>query len=162
MLHIQKEIFATKHNQSFHLQFAKDFIHTDIFSAFFSENRIFFDIETTGLSPASSCIYLIGCMYQKENSFVVEQFFAETKTEENEILVHFLALLENYQTLLSFNGIRFDLPFLASRCKHHGIVENFTTFSHIDIFQEVKNMKHILNLPNYKQKTIEKFLDDMT
>lgn len=123
-----------------------------------SEDSIFFDIETTGLSATSSCIYLIGCMYKKENTLFTEQFFAETKEDEKDILEAFIRLLDNYQTLITFNGTRFDIPFIRSRCMQHHISENFDNFSHIDIFKEIKNMKNFLKLPNYKQKTIETFL----
>ena len=43
----------------------------------FDEDSIFFDIETTGFSPASSNIYLIGCLRKVGETLIIDQFFAE-------------------------------------------------------------------------------------
>ena len=45
----------------------------------FTENSLFFDIETTGFSAARTSLYLIGCAARKENLLIVDQFFAETR-----------------------------------------------------------------------------------
>ena len=52
----------------------------------FDEHSIFFDIETTGFSPANSTLYMIGCARRKSNRICIEQFFAEKPEEEAEIL----------------------------------------------------------------------------
>ena len=43
---------------------------------YFTEDSIFFDIETTGFSPVKNNLYLIGCGYRKKSSFYIVQFFA--------------------------------------------------------------------------------------
>ena len=48
---------------------------------------LFIDIETTGLSPKTSTIYLIGACYYKEQEWHGIQWFAETP-EEEELLLH--------------------------------------------------------------------------
>lgn len=126
---------------------------------YFTEDSIFFDIETTGFSPVKNSLYLIGCGYRKESSFYIVQFFAETKDEEADILHAFLTLLSDFHTILSFNGIGFDLPFLKTKCKLLGIKESFDSFSSLDIFKSVSKYKNILHLENYKQKTLEDFLE---
>ena len=45
----------------------------------FTENALFFDIETTGFSPASTFVYLIGCARRVENQIIIDQYFAESK-----------------------------------------------------------------------------------
>lgn len=124
----------------------------------FDENGIFFDIETTGFSSASSSIYLIGCMHKNGEQLIINQFFAENKKEEPEILEHFISLLNQYTTILTFNGLGFDVPFIKARCSTYGIEEHFDTFQYIDIFKLIKPIKFLLKLPNYKQKTLEQFL----
>ena len=47
----------------------------------FTENSLFFDIETTGFSAARTSLYLIGCAARKENLLIVDQFFAETPAD---------------------------------------------------------------------------------
>lgn len=143
-----------------HIQKTQQYIsQIAITNIFFQEDCIFFDIETTGFSPKTSNIYLIGCLYKKDTCLIVEQFFAETKAEEKEILEKFLELLDTYKTIISFNGIGFDLPFIKAKCDTYGIHEHFDNFQYIDIFKDISSIKSLLKLPNYKQKTIESFLD---
>lgn len=125
----------------------------------FDESSIFFDIETTGFSPATSNVYLIGCLRKQENTLIIDQFFAENKEDEKEILNQFTHLLSQYNTIISFNGIGFDIPFIKAKCVFYGISCSFDAFQYVDIFKEVSKLKSVLNLPNYKQKTIEQFLD---
>ncbi len=125
----------------------------------FTEDCIFFDIETTGFSPVSSSVYLIGCLHRKGNHLILEQFFAENKSEEQEIITRFMGLLKRYKSIISFNGIGFDIPFLNAKCNSYGIKNQLLEVQFIDIFKLISNMKFLLKLPNYKQKTIESFLD---
>lgn len=43
----------------------------------FTENCIFFDIETTGFSPARTDLYLIGCATRRGSLLCIDQFFSE-------------------------------------------------------------------------------------
>lgn len=136
------------------------YIKNDSFSdTIFEDNCIFFDIETTGFSPKHSSLYLIGCARKKNNRICVDQFFAENPEEEKVILSAFLELLKQYDTIISFNGIGFDIPFLKAKCDMYQMEEHFKDFNYIDIFKSISPLKPILKLENYKQKTIERFLD---
>ena len=125
----------------------------------FDENCVFFDIETTGFSPASSNIYLIGCLRRQGETLIIDQFFAENKDDEKEVLNQFIALLKDYNTIISFNGIGFDIPFIKAKCDAYSIEEHLKDFKYIDIFKLISGIKFLLKLPNYKQKTLESFLD---
>lgn len=118
----------------------------------------FFDIETTGFSPAHTSLYLIGCAYHIEQMLYIKQFFAETPEEEKEVLEQFLLLLDGFDTIITFNGIGFDIPYLKAKCNTYECNEHFADFTYVDIFKSISQIKHILQLPNYKQKTIEAFL----
>lgn len=125
----------------------------------FDEDCIFFDIETTGFSPTSSCIYLIGCLRREDSNLIVEQFFAENKEDEEELLSQFMDTLNRHKTIISFNGIGFDIPFIKAKCDVYQIEEHLKDFHYVDIFKLISSVKFLLKLPNYKQKTIENFLD---
>ena len=47
---------------------------------------MFFDIETTGFSAAHSQVYMIGYATKKNGNIGITQLFAETPSEEPEIL----------------------------------------------------------------------------
>ena len=89
--------------------------------SFFTENALFFDIETTGFSRSASMLYLIGCMHRKDNQLIIEQFFAESKEDELEVLLSFQKLVSEKHTLISFNGLGFDVPFLHAKCNTFGM-----------------------------------------
>ena len=124
----------------------------------FDSTAIFFDIETTGFSPAHSSIYLIGCARRVEESVFIDQFFAESPSDEKEVLQSFLDIIKNYSTIISFNGIGFDVPFLKAKCDTYQLEESFKSFHYLDVFKSVSELKFLLKLPNYKQKTLETFL----
>ena len=124
----------------------------------FDTHSIFFDIETTGFSPNSSSLYMIGCARRCDKYIYIDQFFAENPTEEKAVLCAFLEILCQYDTIISFNGIGFDIPYLKAKCDAYGLQENFKGFNYLDIFKSVSQLKFLLKLPNYKQKTIEAFL----
>lgn len=124
----------------------------------FTENSVFFDIETTGFSPANTFLYLIGCARRKGDIICIDQFFADSPKEENLLITSFLDLLSQYDTIITFNGIGFDVPYLKAKCKHYQVNGNFSDYSYIDIFKSLSKFRHLLKLPNFKQKTVEKFL----
>ena len=68
MKHIQKEQLYIKQNA--------------LTNQIFGEDCIFFDIETTGFSPTTSSIYLIGCLRRKGELIIIDQFFAESKDDD--------------------------------------------------------------------------------
>lgn len=124
----------------------------------FREDAIFFDIETTGFSPATTQLYLIGSARREGNCVIVEQYFAESPEDEEMILSSFLSLLTHFDTIISFNGIGFDIPYLKAKCDTYQLTEQFAEKNYIDLFKIVSSYKFLLKLPNYKQKTLESFL----
>ena len=82
----------------------------------YDEESIFFDIETTGFSPVNSSVYLIGCARRKGKYICIDQYFAENPSEEKIIISAFMGLLKQYKTIISFNGVGFDIPFLKAKC----------------------------------------------
>lgn len=125
------------------------------------EEILFFDIETTGFSPKTSALYLIGVLYYKEESWHIRQWFANDYTSEKEILSNFLTFLKQYHCLIHYNGLRFDIPFLKEKCSQHHLSEEaeiFDKISQIDIYKKIHPHKKKLDIANVKQKTLEIFL----
>lgn len=122
------------------------------------EEILFFDIETTGLSPEYCTIYLIGCVFYSENSWYLKQFFAESTDAESEILFHFLTMLSKYSVLIHFNGDTFDIPFIKKRAKKLDILHADNSIESLDIYRQIKPFKKLLGLNDCKQKSIELML----
>ena len=122
------------------------------------EDLLFFDIETTGFSGDRCQLYLIGCTYYKDNIWNLIQWFADTRAAEEDLLHHFFKFLEQYKTLVHFNGDGFDIPFLLKRCKHFNLPYSFDNVASFDIYKKVKPYRNLLGLDSLKQKSIEQFL----
>lgn len=122
------------------------------------ENILFIDIETTGFTARSSYLYMIGCVYYKENSWKSIQWLASEPTQEAEILTSFIEFIQPYSHLVHFNGDNFDLPFLKEKCLQHNLSFPSDAFTSIDIYRRISYLKKFLRLADCKQKTIEQFL----
>lgn len=120
---------------------------------------LFFDIETTGFSVKTTQVYLIGCVYYENNHWNTIQWFATSKEDEKEIIEAFFTFMRNYKVLIHFNGDGFDIPYLRQKAEKLGICDTFTNIGGIDLFKIASSFKKFLKLENYKQKTLEKFLD---
>lgn len=120
---------------------------------------LFFDIETTGFSPRTTQVYLIGCVYFKDDKWQSRQWFAADLESETEILIDFFNFMNNYKVLIHFNGDGFDIPYLKERLEIKKIECNISNPESIDLFKTVSQCKKYLKLENYKQKTVETFFD---
>ncbi len=125
---------------------------------YFTEHTLFFDIECTGLSPRKSYVYMIGYATRLGNVVNITQLLAKNEDEEIEILQEFERIMEDYSCLLGFNSTRFDESFIVERCRKYHLNTKIKSKRHIDMYLTTTKAKCILDLPNYKQKTIEQFL----
>lgn len=119
---------------------------------------LFFDIETTGFSPKQASLYLIGVIFRQDNSWQLRQWLAEDDTEEPMLLNAFLNFAASYLCLIHFNGNRFDLPFIKSKCKDYEIEFLPNTQHSIDLYIKLKPLKKYLKLEHMTQKSLENFL----
>lgn len=122
------------------------------------EKILFIDIETTGFTAKSSCLYLIGTACFEKGQWFVKQWFANTYDEEAEILSSFFDFAKNFTHLIHFNGNNFDLPFLTEKCRQRNLPCDFSHFEGIDLYRRIAPYKDFLHLSNCKQKTLEDFL----
>jgi uncharacterized protein YprB with RNaseH-like and TPR domain len=120
---------------------------------------VFFDIETTGFAAESTYLYLIGCAYYEDSSFQLIQWFSEDIREEALLISTFFEFLKSYDVLIHFNGSGFDLPYLQRKCNLLNLDYNFDHMISIDIYKKIYPYKKIFKLNNFKQKTLEAFLN---
>lgn len=127
-------------------------------SKYYDEEAVFLDIETTGLSPMRSFIYLIGLVFidLKKVTMHIMQLIAEDRDEEEEILKLMKERLKSYKTVVTYNGNSFDLPFIAKRSGRYGIEP--IAMDSFDMYEKLRLHKDTLKLDGLKQKNIEKKL----
>lgn len=122
------------------------------------EDLLFIDIETTGFTARSSKLYMIGCVSMVDHIWTATQFFADTYSDEADMLSAFFEFAKPYKIMVHFNGNNFDIPYLVAKVKEHNLPYSFNDFNGIDIYRRITPYKTFLKLVNCKQKTIEAFL----
>lgn len=106
------------------------------------------DIETTGLSKSSSRVFLIGMC--TEHTLI--QWMSESDDEEEELLAAALPAL-SHQRLYTYNGERFDLPFLKARALTHGL--SLPIYESDDLYAYLFPRRAFFRYPDLKLQTIE-------
>ena len=101
-----------------------EYFDSKILRRYLSDMRLgVFDIETLGLYPKQNPMILAGIMAVKEDGTCqVRQLFAENSKPEEE---HFLLAeleqeLSQFDCILTFNGKRFDIPYVRERAARLG------------------------------------------
>ena len=122
------------------------------------EDALLYDIETTGLNPKSSQLYLLGILlFHKENSELI-QYFAESVLDEEEILEQFFQLCKTKRVLISFNGEGFDNRFVESMAKSYGKLPLHLNLKQLDLFKLIRKRKKFYGLESCSLKSCERFL----
>ncbi len=145
---------------------------------------IYFDIETTGFRASTSRLYMIGWAVQgtdacKDESdclpahlsdhpgsdcsasgehWTVTQIMAESSAEEVLLLREFEKVLSRYDTIIEFNGDRFDLPYMKEKYAACSLNDPFVHCRTVDLYREIKPFKNVLGLSRLNQKSVEAFL----
>lgn len=122
------------------------------------EHFLVFDIETTGLSPKVSSLYLIGALWfdPEDKQFHTRQWFADDYISEKEILSSFYSFLQNFTTLVHYNGSGFDIPYMEKKYLEHSLPSPFESIRSLDIYREIRSLKSLFQVPNLKLFTVEK------
>jgi uncharacterized protein YprB with RNaseH-like and TPR domain len=77
----------------------------------------YLDIESTGLSPQQAGLTLVGLVFAEGGVRVLEQYFVDHAAEEAAVLKEAARRLRGFSGVVTYNGARFDLPFLAIRAE---------------------------------------------
>ena len=122
------------------------------------EDALLYDIETTGLNPKSSQLYLLGILlFHKENKEFI-QYFAESVRDEEEILEQFFQLCQTKKVLISFNGEGFDNRFIEAMAKSYGKLPLHLYLKQLDLFKLIRKRKKFYGLESCSLKSCERFL----
>jgi len=116
---------------------------------------LFFDIETAGLS-ANTYAFLCGFMYLRGDEFHVEQAFARDYTEEEGMLRHVRETMARFDTVVTYNGASFDIPFIRNRFAVHRIPD-LKPVGSVDLLHSSRRVYREI-LPNCRLVTVERHL----
>lgn len=122
---------------------------------FSPESVCFLDIETTGLSP-NTYLFLCGLMLFVKGDFVVEQVFARNYEEEAGLLRYVQKRMKQFGTIVTYNGVKFDLPFIQTRLAVNRLPA-LVPFASVDLLYTARRYYRGV-LPNNKLGTVERHL----
>lgn len=112
---------------------------------------LYLDIETCGLSAAP--VFLVGFLYLDGGRMVIDQLLARDYSEEAPLLHYFWDSMSQYDSVVTFNGKSFDVPFLRDRAVYHGVPHQIPEF-HFDLLHEARR-RWKGEFPNCKLQTLE-------
>ena len=148
------------------MEVIKKTIKTEYFSSpildEYFEGRPFctFDIETLGLDPKRSPMVLAGLMSVfPDGTAEVTQFFLEAPEEEHILLDRVIGELGRYDYIVTFNGRRFDLPYVEKRYKMiYHCLPDIRPFD-LDLYLLIKGHSGLKEvLPSLRQKCVEEYM----
>ena len=114
----------------------------------------YLDIETTGLS--NTPLFLIGLMYSEDGRLMQDLLFARDYTEERAVLAFLAGFMSRFSILVTFNGVRFDMPFIMERMASEAIV--FASPGvHIDLLPVSRRLLG-KRTPNHRLQTLESYI----
>ena len=120
------------------------------------DNMIFYDIETTGLSPDRDEVYLIGAAVQKDGGYEYIGFFSESPEDEPAVLSAFSDLCKDCSCMVMYNGTTFDRPFLTKRYNLYGLPDPFSK-KELDLYKEYRPLKPLLGFKSLRQNALEAY-----
>jgi len=127
----------------------------EILPYFRPEAMLFLDIESTGLW-ASQPLFLVGLLMCRDGSLVYKQLLARQLSEEKALLAYLINELGRYSLLVTFNGKKFDVPYIEGRTVEHRLFYR-CTLEQIDLLYHAR--RHYRGvLPDCRLVTLEEHL----
>ena len=126
------------------------------------EGRSFctYDKETLGLDPRRAPVILAGMMcVSPDGTAQVKQFFLEEPEEEHILLDRIVEELNKYDYIVTFNGHRFDIPYVEKRYKMiYHCLPDVRPYD-LDLYLVIKGHSGLKEtLPSLRQKCIEEYM----
>lgn len=119
------------------------------------ESVCYLDIETTGLSP-TTYMFLCGLMFWKNGELIVEQAFARNYAEEPAVLEYVRDTLSRFDAVVTYNGEKFDLPFIRTRMAANR-VKPLKPITSVDLLSAARRVFRGV-LPNCRLGTVERHI----
>jgi uncharacterized protein YprB with RNaseH-like and TPR domain len=101
----------------------------------------FLDTETTGLSGgAGTMAFVVGLGFFADEHFHLHQYFLRDPGDEPAMVETLAAQLAGFETLVSFNGVAFDVPILENRFILARIPPPTLGLPHLDLLHPARRL----------------------
>lgn len=118
-----------------------------------NNDEIILDIETTGLDSRRDQLVLLGFIKYENAKCYIIQYFAEDNSEEKRLLEIYLKKVEA-KKVITYNGDKFDIPFLNMRLDYHKLLPVFPET--LDIYKLISRHRKYFVFESMKLMDIEK------
>ncbi len=119
------------------------------------KDEIILDIETTGLDSLYDQLVLLGLIKYENNKAYIMQYFAEDNNEEIKLLEVYLRESKE-KKIITYNGDKFDIPFLNIRLDKHKLVPTFPETK--DVYKLISSKRKYFEFESMKLTDIEKHI----
>lgn len=119
-----------------------------------NEDMAIIDIETLGISFECPII-LLGIANFMRNKVCIRQFLLRDFPDELSAIWSFLSCINDNSSLISYNGRKFDIPYIKQRLSYYG-KEFSLNNHHFDVLHYVYRAFGG-KLPNYRLVTVERY-----
>lgn len=124
------------------------------------------NIETTGLSPRTAFVFMIGLGWAEDNGWHFRCLLAEKKMDERELMQTFHQMLQDFNQVLTYGGYSFTFRFLEERWKNYidsdSVSEDadrlFQGIRRLDIQKALSPYRHLLPVTDIKKSSAEQFI----
>jgi len=100
------------------------------------QNCVFLDTETTGLAlSAGTFAFMVGVAKIIGSKLVLRQYFLKSPSEEAAMLLDLSNFITSDNTIVTYNGIGFDIPILRHRYILHKIPVDFSKYRQLDLLK---------------------------
>ncbi len=120
-----------------------------------NKDEIILDIETTGLDSTMDNLVLLGLIRFEKNKCYILQYFAQDNSEEKRLLEIYLKEIKN-KKVITYNGDKFDIPFLNARLDKYKLLTIFP--ESIDIYKIISSKRKFFDFKSMKLTDIEKYI----
>lgn len=127
----------------------------DALARFRPDGAVFFDLETTGLAGGDSLAFLVGAASVEKDELVHRQWFLADPEGEADMLHEVFGFLREFDGLVTYNGKRFDLPFISQRFAVHEVADRFEASWHLDLLYPARRLWRG-ELPSCRLKEVER------
>lgn len=121
-------------------------------------NRLFLDIETTGLSPVDNEIVLItyASYFNDKKCKVVQLISQDIQNDEKTLINQFITDTLGSKILLTFNGDEFEEKFLSEKMKKYKMDFKFDFLS---LKSNIRHFGKYLKISSFSRENIENYFD---
>ena len=114
------------------------------------EHAVILDIASRGRYWRSSPLISVSLISSKAGLPEEITWISGKESDEYDILEALREYLTGHDTVITFNGQSYDIPFLKKKYSAYGLPDPFTGLAQRDLFREYRSLRAVLGLPSGK------------